>query len=156
MFHHFASTSLSSFLLVLAIFQAPVQMAKRKSLRSQRVLQQKEMPNHAKSTDSLAVEDSVVVGPSGVRLARLSAESLRGVLQELGVVPVSCSSETIEKARRMLRAKKVPLLHHLPDAQVESLLESFIVIRQPKDAIIFEPGSVATDFWIIAEGEVEE
>jgi len=65
------------------------------------------------------------------------------------------TSETIEHARKMLQARKVPLFHHLTDAQIEQLVESFIYVRLSRGEVVYEEGSVARDFWVIMKGEVE-
>eukprot|EP00929_Paragymnodinium_shiwhaense_P065717 TRINITY_DN32925_c0_g1_i2.p1 TRINITY_DN32925_c0_g1~~TRINITY_DN32925_c0_g1_i2.p1 ORF type:complete len:1015 (-),score=290.45 TRINITY_DN32925_c0_g1_i2:43-3087(-) len=94
----------------------------------------------------------LVAGPKGARIATFTMERLKEVLKDLGI---SCSTEeSIESARRMLLAKKVPLFHQLSRSQIETVVQSLIFVRLEKDALVFESSATATDFWVVVSGEV--
>jgi len=103
-----------------------------------------------------AVSDlsELIAGPQGARIAALTQEELEIMLGESGVT--FHSEETMEKARDYLTAKKIPIFHHLSDDQIDSICQSFILVRLTSGAEVFKQGAKATDWYIVAEGEVEE
>lgn len=96
----------------------------------------------------------LVAGAKGARIATLMKENLAAALGDPQVT--GTTAETIEHARRLLQARKVPLFHHLTEAQIEALVQSFSSVTFHRDDVIFEQGSVGRECWVIAKGEVEE
>lgn len=101
-----------------------------------------------------ANDGGLIAGLQGVRVATLTKERLCAALREAGIC--YSTEESVEHARKLLLAKKVPIFHHLSTEQIDTLVQSFILVRLAKDAILFDQGAPATDFWVIANGEVEE
>jgi len=106
------------------------------------------------SCSSVGDFDELVAGPLGAKIATLTQESLSIALREVGIS--RSTDEVVEHARATLLARKVPIFHHLSDEQIDSLVQSFILVELERSAIVFEQGLAATDFWVIAKGEVEE
>jgi len=96
----------------------------------------------------------LIAGPAGARIAALSQEELVIMLRECGIV-FNCE-ETMEQARDYLTAKKIPIFHHLSDDQIDSICQSFILVRLSRGREVFRLGASATDWYIVAQGEVEE
>jgi len=96
----------------------------------------------------------LVAGTSGARIATLTKENIAAALGDPH--GHGTTKETIEHARRMLQAKKVPLFHHLSETQIDALVQSFTSVTFHRDDIVCEQGSEASEFWVIAKGEVEE
>mmetsp|Transcript_129799 Transcript_129799/g.224249 ORF Transcript_129799/g.224249 Transcript_129799/m.224249 type:complete len:1009 (+) Transcript_129799:54-3080(+) len=97
--------------------------------------------------------EDLIAGPHGARIATLKHESLAQALEKAGIS--SKTVDVIEYAKRMLLAKKIPLFLPLTSEQVDMLVDSIIVVRHGRGDVIFEQGSPANAFWIIAQGEAE-
>lgn len=97
----------------------------------------------------------LVAGSGGARLAILTKESLAKALKQLGMSAMGSTEETLEHARKLLLAKKVPIFHHLSGAQIEQLSSKFVLQRFTKGAYVMEQGDVGTMFFVIASGQVE-
>lgn len=104
--------------------------------------------------DTLEALSDLAAGQNGARIATLTHTSLAAALEKAGIH--SKTVGVIEHAKRMLLAKKIPLFLALSKEQVDVLIDSIVLVRLRQHEVVFEQGSSATDFWIIAQGEAEE
>jgi len=107
-----------------------------------------ETDNHARKPVRLKA------GTAGVRMSTLASGGMSAVLTELGMRG-TCTEDAIDRPRKLLMAKKVPIFQHLSGEQIERVVQSFELQHYTKGACVIEQGELGNSLYVIDRGEVE-